>query len=71
MQYSLLQVALIMLDLTSYLLDRLYIDKAHQAVCAMFERRAISTRRTNKPFFTSPVNWNFEQIMCMLMFHPD
>ena len=63
MQYSLLQVVLIKLNLTGYLLYLLYIDKAHPAVCVMFERGAISIQRKDKPFFRSTVNWNLEQII--------
>ena len=60
---SLLQFVLIMLNLASYHLDLLYIDEAHPAACAMLETGVISIRKTNKPFFRSPVDWNLEQIL--------
>ena len=57
--------------LTKYHLELLYSDEAHPAGCAMLETWAMSIRRTNKPFFRTPVDWNLEQIVPMLMFHPD
>ena len=54
-----------------YHLDLLYIDDAHPAACAMLETGTMSILRMNKPFFRTPVDWNLEQIMSMLMFHPD
>ena len=71
MQYSLLQVVLIMLNLASYHLDLIYIDEAHPASCVMLETGVIYIRQTNKPFLRIPVDWNLEQITSMLVFHLD
>ena len=57
--------------MTRYHLELLYSDEAHPTACAMLETGTMSIRRTNKPFFRTPVDWNSEQIMSMLMFHPD
>ena len=51
--------------MTRYYLELLYSNEAHPAACAM------PIRRRNKPFFKTPVDWNLEEIMSMLMFHPD
>ena len=56
---------------TRYHLDHLYSGEAQPATCAMQETGAMSTWQMNKPFVRSPVDWNLEQIMSMLMFHPD
>ena len=57
--------------MTRYHLELLYSDEAQPTACAMLETGAMSIRRTNKPFFRTPVDLNLEQIMSMLMFHPD
>ena len=54
--------------MTRYYLELLYSDEAHPAACAMLGTWAMSIRRMNKPFFRTPVDWNLEQIMSMLMF---
>ena len=54
-----------------YDLELLYSNEAHPTACAMFEKGAMFIRRTNKPFFGTPVDLNLEQIMSMLMFNPD
>ena len=57
--------------MTRYHLELLHSDEAHPAACAILETWAMSIRRMNKPFFRTPVDLNLEQIMSMLMFHPD
>ena len=57
--------------MTRYHLELLYSDEAHPTACAMLDTGAMIIRRTNKPFFRTPVDLNLEQIMSMLMFHPD
>ena len=54
--------------MTRYHLELLYSNEAHPAACAMLETAAMSIRRT---FFRTPVDQKLEQIMSMLMFHPD
>ena len=57
--------------MTRYYLELLYSDEARPTACAMLETGAMSIRRTNKPFCRTPVDLNLEQLMSMLMFHPD
>ena len=63
MQYSLLQVVLIMLDGGRDITDFLYIDEVHPAARAMLETGALSICRTNKPFFRCPVDLTLKQIV--------
>ena len=50
--------------MTRYHLDILYIDEAHPAAGAALETGTLlSTRRTIKPFFGSPVDLTLEQML--------
>ena len=57
--------------MTRYHLELLYSDEAHPAACAMLGTGAMSIWQTNKPFLRTHVDRNLEQIILMLMFHPD
>ena len=48
--------------MTRYNLELLCSDESHPSACAMLETGAISIRRTNKPFFKTPVDWNLDQV---------
>ena len=46
--------------MTRYHLELLYSDGAHPAASVMLETGAISIRRTNKPFFRTPMADNVD-----------